>query len=717
MESFGYIYVRNHISYNNCCKLGKTNNVPERDTQYATGELNRGKFELVIEMAKNVIGIVEKMLQNYFNVLGFHIQHDGGTEFYKRCIINLIVPYLEKTNVKFKILSKYEIDNFVRSKRIQKLRTNKTLLTFVKNIKTIVQRPQQRPYQSLIIRDSIEYFQSHDKGMLVLICGVGKTLISLWIAQQLKTNTLIIGVPNLLLLKQWNKVVLELFPEIPILLVSDDVHTTDINCFLMKNKCRCVVITTYHSAHKVDSQITFDIKILDEVHHLTSKDKKLSGKKSFIEMLDIPAKKQLSLTATLKQLELDYDSDNVISNDDVKYFGEIIAQRNLLWAITNNIVCDYVIQTIIAHEDQLENQLKHFNITDENDKQLFLSAYVSLKSINDGHSHHLLIYSNNSKNSKKIINFIQLLLENKYFVFPNLYYSHYIGEMKPKDKNTIINRFKTSNQGIISCVYCLGEGWDLPLLDAVVFSENMTSNIRIVQSALRAIRKYIHDLLKKTKIILSIMNKDDWLENNDNTDLKKVKEVIYQMGLEDETIEYKIKVSRIEIIKQKPFVTDKFVKNLEDFGEYDEELTQKLRLKTIKRTALEMTYEKVRKILVDKNIKTKKAYLKLCEKDIRLSTDPERIFKGQFTNWIDFLSIERIYYDLETCKLKIIKYLNQNDKIKDNYLDLSKVCYELCKLDKNFPPDDLWIDYYNVNDLSNIINIVPKKKKITTDVI
>jgi hypothetical protein len=71
--------------------LGKANNIPDRDTQYATGEIKRGHFELVIEMSKDVIGIVEKMLQKYFNSLGFHIQYDGGTEFYKRNIIHLII--------------------------------------------------------------------------------------------------------------------------------------------------------------------------------------------------------------------------------------------------------------------------------------------------------------------------------------------------------------------------------------------------------------------------------------------------------------------------------------------------------------------------------------------------------------------------------------------------------------------------------------------------
>lgn len=51
------------------------------------------------------------------------------------------------------------------------------------------------------------------------------------------------------------------------------------------------------------------------------------------------------------------------------------------------------------------------------------------------------------------------------------------------------NHFKITKFGMITCVYCLGEGWDFPLLDGVVFAENKTPNIRIVQSVLRASKR------------------------------------------------------------------------------------------------------------------------------------------------------------------------------------------------------------------------------------
>ena len=240
----------------------------------------------------------------------------------------------------------------------------------------------------------------------------------------------------------------------------------------------------------------------------------------------------------------------------------------------------------------------------------------------------------------------------------------------------------------------------------------MSSNIRIVQSALRASRKNKHQPNKITKIILPILNKDDWLENNNNPDLKKVKEVIYQMGLEDETITQKIKIFNINIEKHKPkSIIKKSIDDIDNFGDYDKELTTKLRLKTIKRTTLGTSYEKARKIIVSKNIKNRPEYFELCEKDNRLSVEPELTYNSQFTNWIEYLSIERIYYDLETCIKKVNELLILHNEIKKYYLDLSIICKELCKLDNNFPPHGLWVEYYNVKDLRDIIIIIISKKK------
>ena len=118
MNINGYIYIRSHSSYDDACKMGKSNNIPERDTQYATGEIKRGYFEIVFEIPIKIMGIIERLLQNEFREL--NIKYDAGTEFYNKKIINLIEPYLIKIGIKYRKLLKQEINDLVRCNRVKK---------------------------------------------------------------------------------------------------------------------------------------------------------------------------------------------------------------------------------------------------------------------------------------------------------------------------------------------------------------------------------------------------------------------------------------------------------------------------------------------------------------------------------------------------------------------------------------------------------------------
>ena len=141
---------------------------------------------------------------------------------------------------------------------------------------------------------------------------------------------------------------------------------------------------------------------------------------------------------------------------------------------------------------------------------------------------------------------------------------------------------------ILIVVYSLGEGWDFPLLDGVVFSEKMSSDIRIVQSALRPLRKNIGKI--RGKIILPILNDIDWINanindntNGDNEDLQKIKSVIYDMGQEDKDIIHKIKLCKISI--NQPNDKNNDTKNnkivIKEFEELNERLTLELKIKII----------------------------------------------------------------------------------------------------------------------------------------
>ena len=184
-SDYGYIYIRTHPSYNeyDACKMGKTTNIPERDIQYATGEIKRGYFEVVIQVPVLKLNIIERLLQNEFCYL--NVKHDAGIEFYNKKITTLIEPYLTNIGLQFKKLTKQEIDDLVRCNRVRETLNKINIQSLIQILKSNKPNISYKPkdYQRIIIQKSYEYFQTKDKGLLIMPCGVGKTLVSLWITQ------------------------------------------------------------------------------------------------------------------------------------------------------------------------------------------------------------------------------------------------------------------------------------------------------------------------------------------------------------------------------------------------------------------------------------------------------------------------------------------------------------------------------------------------------
>ncbi len=107
----GYIYIRNHESYGNVRKLGQTNNIPNRDALYTTGEHKRGYFELVFEVEQHVQ--IEKLLQRELVML--NDRNNGGIEFYNKHILHLVEQILITHSILYKKLSNDEIKNLCRT--------------------------------------------------------------------------------------------------------------------------------------------------------------------------------------------------------------------------------------------------------------------------------------------------------------------------------------------------------------------------------------------------------------------------------------------------------------------------------------------------------------------------------------------------------------------------------------------------------------------------
>ena len=427
----GFIYIRQHIYYDNdkICKLGKSKNIPDRDNGYATGEYKRGKFGLVIEILNNQSfddTHVEKLLQNYFK--NYHSRIDGGTEFYQNKIIDEIIPFLSSTIIKFKVLTEEEINNLIRQERIKKLK--EVLKNFYHNRQSKKINNVITPYeeQQKVLDNIEDFYTNNNIGKLIWACGLGKALLGIFIIKKLNYKTVVIGVPSIYLQKQMKNEIMRIYNHPQNILyiggtndINDNYNiksTTkleEINKFINMQSLHCkFLITTYDSCHLLEN-INFDFKIGDEAHHLVGSELN-NTKNSFHKII---SEKTLFMTATEKVIENNHTNKVIYSMEDKHIFGTIIDSKSISWAIENQKITDYNVVILKNTEEEIDNiinSLKLKDATDKNNimnnKELFLSAYMALKSIEKYEDlTHILVYTNKTSNADLVIRIIEIILK------------------------------------------------------------------------------------------------------------------------------------------------------------------------------------------------------------------------------------------------------------------------------------------------------------------
>jgi predicted helicase len=682
---YGYIYIRSHESYDkyNVYKLGKTTNIVDRDFQYATNEVARGKFILVLRMNKSKIDLIEKVLQSKF--IKYNIKFDGGIEFYNRSIMNELVSFLQTLNFEFKILSSTEINKLTRKVRI------------INRFKNIVQKLTQRKqeivpynYQQNVLDKINDFYSRHDIGKIIWACGTGKTILSIFIAKLLHCNLVLYGVPTRYLQQQIGNEILKLFPnKSNILFVGGNEYShiksttkkSVIMNFIRKetNECK-FIITTYTSCLLLMNQPEiFDLKIGDEAHHLVG----IEGGKTYECFHKIKSYKTLFMTATEKVI--DSNEPNITySMDDENIFGNYIDTKTIYWAIENRKITDYNLLILKNTEEQIDEIIRHLKLKVSN-KELFISAFMTLKAIETYKDlTHVLIYANTTDNSELIKIYVNEILNlNILHIKSNEIYNNALHSNLAVDMKTELELFKNSKYGIISCVYIFGEGFDLPKLNGVTFSENMTSEIRIVQSALRPNRLEKNNPTKKAYIIIPIIDTDDLCESNES--FSKCKKVITKIRNVDENIERKIVVGSIQNHKNKTTTTTE----INDYKiDYDDNELEKIKIK-LRHSKLLLSnnseeqneYNYIKTINKKLNIQTKEQYFEMKRYHRMFIDNPEDYFKikGVWKGWYDFLNFDTSIFIQS--KEEWIKFCRSH-KIKsvNNYLE---ACLNFVCLPKN----------------------------------
>jgi predicted helicase len=707
MQEYGYIYIRNHESYDkyNAYKLGRTDNFLDRETTYKTNEITKGNYISIFRFKKNQEKFVEKLLQAEFKNLNMHVYNYSGTEFFDRKIKDLITYYLEelknKYNIFYEQLTKEEINNITRIKRKIKTRINiRNFINYVKN--NIIPNKQQ-----LEILDKInKYYNNYDILKLLWSCGLGKTLLSILIIKKLNFKKVVIGVPSKYLQEQFYNEIIKIYPDKNnILCIGGNLEqsTTDINLInkFIKEKENMFIITTYKSCYLLN-KYEFDFKISDEAHHLVGlESNSIDNYRIFHE---IKSNKTLFMTATEKVIDTKQEN-KYYSMDDILTFGELLDKKSVNWAIENKKITDYKICIISNTELEINQIIENLNLEIEN-KELFLSVFMTLKSIDQYRDlTHVLICSNEIKNANIINSYVKILLEKEIFNInkEEIYYNSLHSNSKDDNNNKIklikeVEKFKNSKYGIISSVYIFGEGFDLPKLNGVVFAENMYSDIRIVQTALRPNRLDFNNPNKIAYVILPYMEIQN--EEKEKEAFHKVRIVISTLRNVDDSIEQKIKTLKLYNIKNNNKENKEDKEYIYNFEDDKQELNKiKLRLKHSKALYSDNEdldeYHYVKFLNKELNILSKEEYasklIRVKHKYYIENADEYFKNKGVWKNWYDFIGLDMSNFIqtkeewIKYCKEKNIKSLEEYNKLTNKYNFLPK------------NPEDFYNEFSNIS--------------------
>jgi predicted helicase len=421
-----------------------------------------------------------------------------------------------------------------------------------------------REYQELAINEVIKGFNDSDRGQLILPCGAGKTLVSLWIQEKIAPNHTLALFPSLALLRQtkneWSANQASYTPYMCVCSERDidksadysEVHIYEINGrvstdpneiqqFLIRHP-KTIIYSTYQSLEAISLatkplDFQFDLAICDEAHKTSGS--KLGAFGLIHDDNNIKVKKRLYMTATPRVIS---DKLKDESKDEIKYlcdmsnpniFGSEFYRMSFKEAIDQEILVDYKITAIGISDLELERAIKERKYTGDNETIDEIANNYALAKFMKEHnsSHAITFHSSIAKAEAFKVRHAKLYKEIDSF--------HVSGKQTTNDRNMLINEFANSSNAVITNAKCLTEGVDIPVIDTVYFCDPKNSKIDIVQAAGRALRRADHKGKTIGHIVVPIYHRDkDELDSIiDDSPFKNLVCVVMALSDHDERLQ------------------------------------------------------------------------------------------------------------------------------------------------------------------------------------
>ncbi|WP_435836000.1 Helicase associated domain protein [Streptomyces bacillaris] len=382
------------------------------------------------------------------------------------------------------------------------------------------------------------------RGHMVSACGTGKTLIALRTAEALNIRFLLVVVPSRDLIGQWAAAARADCHTEPLMAVSSlnaDKHpvlakagasSTGSGEYLAywlaqraKKNERATVFVTLDSLprieeiqHSVFPAPVFDLAIIDEAHRTAG-----SWDKEWTMVHDssrVRTDRRLYLTATPYEWEAPrladapdarprpkrtastvpaWESPSLIASmDDPKVFGPRLHTYTHAEAIEDGVLADYQLlvptitdtdlRTVLADPDGARTG---FAPTARRTTALHLAV---LKAMTEHDLRHVIVYfqqvADAADFARQFPHTLRILPpEQRPSWAAELSVSSINGNHTPDQRAKLLDRFANADRAVITNAQVLGEGIDLPAVDAIVFASRTESVRRIVQALGRALRK------------------------------------------------------------------------------------------------------------------------------------------------------------------------------------------------------------------------------------
>ncbi|QLH15291.1 DEAD/DEAH box helicase [Paracoccus pantotrophus] len=345
-----------------------------------------------------------------------------------------------------------------------------------------------------------------------------------------------------------------------------------------------VVFSTYHSidvltrAQKQYGLPEFDLVICDEAHRTTGVTLKDEDDSNFVRIHSndhVAAKKRLYMTATprifgdaAKRKADDHDAE-LASMDDETKFGKDLFHRGFGWAVENELLTDYKVVVLAVDEGlistTIQNRLKDGAELTLDDATKIIGCYKALTKadmtadleFDPRPMRRALAFCQTIAKSKIIEDeFAQVvdeytgneLIDDSRHLYTEV--RHIDGSFNASAREEMLNWLKADAGDdtcrILTNAKVLSEGVDVPALDAIMFMHPRKSQIDVVQSVGRVMRRAEGKKLGYVILPVAIPPETKPEEAlNDNERYKVVWQILNALRAHDERLDARINQAKI----------------------------------------------------------------------------------------------------------------------------------------------------------------------------